>query len=108
MTTKAWHIHPRANDELDAASARYERKRVGLAADFLDAFAATRAALLHTPMIGTAQQVGRYTVRQALLDGFPHAIVFAEIADGYLIVAVAHVRRRPRYWRGRLRGSAPR
>lgn len=100
-------VNARTRKVLEEALELSVEDRALLAADLLAAFAATRTSLVHTPLVGTAQRVGKYAVRQALLDGFPYAIVFAETDEGFLVVAVAHLRRRPRYCRGRLRGSAP-
>jgi toxin ParE1/3/4 len=107
MTTKPWRIHPTAQLELDRIAARYERERPGLALGFLDAFAAAWATARSTPQIGTAERIGAHAIRRVQLDGFPHAVVFAELDDRYLVLAVAHGRRRPAYWRSRLRGLAP-
>ena len=43
-------------------------------------------------------------VRRALLDKFPYALVFFELATEIRIIAVAHHRRRPNYWLSRVRG----
>jgi len=40
--------------------------------------------------------------RRALLEGFPYAVVYCEDSDDEIeIVAVAHLRRRPKYWANR-------
>jgi hypothetical protein len=40
--------------------------------------------------------------RRALLEGFPYAVVNREVStDEIEIVAVAHLRRRPKYWADR-------
>ena len=103
MTSKAWHIHADAEDEIERAASRYERERPGLGADFIEAFATAYAALRRGPIVGTAQQVGRHVVRRGYLARFPFAVVVAELEDTMLIVAVAHLRRHPTYWRRRLR-----
>lgn len=41
------------------------------------------------------------TARRALLLRFPFAVVFRETKAGIEILAVAHARRRPHYWRSR-------
>jgi len=40
--------------------------------------------------------------RRLVLQRFPYLVVFREIAAGAEIIAVAHGRRRPGYWRERL------
>jgi toxin ParE1/3/4 len=39
--------------------------------------------------------------KRVFLRHFPYAIYFTEEPERYLIVAVAHSRRRPLYWQGR-------
>jgi toxin ParE1/3/4 len=41
-------------------------------------------------------------VRRRLVDGFPFAIVYVELDTEVLILAVAHGKRRPGYWRERV------
>jgi hypothetical protein len=57
--------------------------------------------LLEEPML--RRPVGR-RLRRALLTRFPFSLIFAEESDAILIVAVAHHKRRPDYWRMRSGG----
>jgi toxin ParE1/3/4 len=41
-------------------------------------------------------------VQRRVLAGFPYSIVYVELDAEILILAVAHARRRPTYWRARL------
>jgi hypothetical protein len=41
-------------------------------------------------------------VRRLLVDRFPYALVFVESETEIRVLAVAHTRRRPGYWRSRL------
>jgi hypothetical protein len=45
----------------------------------------------------------RLDVRRALLARFPYALVFLILEEGVRILAVAHAKRRPGYWLGRVR-----
>jgi plasmid stabilization system protein ParE len=44
----------------------------------------------------------RHGTRRHLAKRFPYAVIFAERPDRLLVVAVAHCKRHPDYWRGRL------
>jgi len=44
----------------------------------------------------------RHGTRRHLARRFPYAVVFAERPDRLLIIAVAHCKRHPDYWRERL------
>ncbi len=46
-----------------------------------------------------AEELG---VRRSLLKKFPYAVVFIVMAEEIRILAVAHGRRRPGYWRARM------
>lgn len=39
--------------------------------------------------------------RLRLVDRFPYVIVYRIVSERIVIVAVAHAKRRPRYWKGR-------
>jgi plasmid stabilization system protein ParE len=41
--------------------------------------------------------------RRCRTKRFPYGVIYQIHGDGILIVAVAHLRRKPRYWRDRLR-----
>ncbi len=41
-------------------------------------------------------------IRKASVEDFPYNVIFREIEGCIQILAVAHHRRRPRYWLGRL------
>ena len=45
----------------------------------------------------------RADIRRALLPHFPYAVVYKHSDEVIQIIAVAHVRRRPGYWRKRIR-----
>lgn len=110
MTAKPWRAHPAVEEEIDAAVAYYERHRVGLGLELLDEIAAARRRIESTPYVGTAERVRGYEVRRPRLERFPYALVFTELANEFLVLAFAHAKRRPYYWRGRLPqvGSAAR
>jgi hypothetical protein len=48
----------------------------------------------------------RFGLRWYDLSRFPYALLIGTIGERQVVVAVAHERRRPEYWRGRL-GVAP-
>lgn len=91
--------------ELEEAATWYERERSGYGALFVSQVrrAVSRASVLpHSAprVLGTdpAQDVRRFVVRQ-----FPYIVVTAIVAGQRSVVAVAHARRYPGYWRDRLK-----
>jgi len=84
--------------ELEEAAAWYEEHAEGLGAEFLAAVRSVTEAIASAPERWPAV----HGTRRALLHRFPYAIVYRERADDLVeIVAVAHCRRKPRYWSGR-------
>ena len=93
-------FHPEAAAEFDAALRYYGERRGGLAAAFLAAVRATTDLVAARPAAGRAFSVG---ARRLLVLGFPYAVIYAVEPDVVFVLAVAHTRRRPGYWRGRAR-----
>ena len=88
-----------AEEEMTEASVFYESATSGLGADFLDEVQRVVNILREHPELG--QSVGR-GLRRALLHRFPFSLIYSLEVDTVVIVAVAHQRRRPGYWRHRM------
>ena len=94
--------HPLAKRELFEASAYYEGESKGLGDVFLDAIHHGIERLKLHPRTGR-EILGE--IRWFLVGRFPYSLVYRIDADGrqerLFILAVAHQKRRPRYWAGR-------
>jgi len=88
-----------AAEELTKASQFYESKSAGLGTDFLDAVQQAVDVLRKQPLIGQELGAG---LRKALTHTFPFTLIYSPEEKEILIVAVAHQRRKPGYWRGRI------
>ena len=88
-----------ARRELVEAFEWYEQHNPIAAADFLDEVESVCRALVDSPHMG--REWPGLTVRRALLRRFPYAVIYLP-RDPIEIVAIAHGRRRPGYWRERL------
>ena len=91
-------FHPEADAEFIAAARYYESQAQNLGLDFISAVETTYQRLVTFPESG--RPFGP-RLRRILVPGFPYALVYRPEPDRILIVAVAHVRRRPGYWRAR-------
>ncbi len=91
-------FHPEALAEAVAAAAWYRERSAKAAAAF-------EAEIAHVMdrIAGAPDRYPPYTdeTRRILLRRFPFAIIYRVDADRIEIVAVAHGRRRPGYWRHR-------
>jgi len=96
---------PEVPEELAEAVLWYEARRSGLGEELLDEIDET------LPLVGSRPRsfprlldVGAsHEIRRALLARFPYAIVFLVRQEEVRVLAVAHVKRRPGYWLGRIR-----
>ena len=87
-----------AREELNEAASFYEASVPGLGDAFLDDVERAIQAVTERPRIGASLGRG---FRKTILRRFPFSIVYADRGGEVVIVAVAHQRRRPGYWRGR-------
>jgi plasmid stabilization system protein ParE len=94
-------LHEEAEAELRAALDYYAEKRRGLNGEFLRAFESALQRVRENPLACAVEDESG--VRYCLLRRFPYTLVYVELVDYLWIVAVAHQRRRPRYWVGRRR-----
>jgi hypothetical protein len=90
-----------ANEELRAAARYYETRRSGLGGEFLDEFERTMTDVVRSPLrFARIPTRGiEFELRQSIVDRFPYSVISYEKADWIVVIAVAHHKRRPRYWR---------
>jgi plasmid stabilization system protein ParE len=81
-----------------AAALYYERQTPNLGLDFISSVELACHRLVAFPESGHG--FGS-RLRRVLVPGFPYALLYRIEPDQILIVAVAHLRRRPGYWRDR-------
>lgn len=93
-------FHPAAEAEFLESVGYYESKVPGLGGALLEEFGALATVIAESPKAWQVELPP--DIRRAPLHRFPLAIVYREKADGFQVLAVAHTRRRPQYWLGRL------
>jgi plasmid stabilization system protein ParE len=89
---------PAAQSELDEAFLWYEEQSIGLGYDFLDEFEQSVRLLAVFPELFEQMEEG---VRRCLINRFPYGIIYGIDGVSIVIVAIAHLKRKPRYWIGR-------
>src|ERR671925_743969 len=92
--------------EAAGAAAWYESQRAGLGADFRQDFKSALDVLEEGLVPGSPWpgRLGERGVKRILLRRFPSSVVFVVREGVSVVLAVAHHRRRPAYWRSRLPG----
>lgn len=92
-------FHPDADAELEDAALFYESRMAGLGKSFAAEVERTIALVREFPEAGSPAGP---KLRRVLVARFPYSIVYRQDPDSIVVVAVAHQRRRPGYWRGRM------
>lgn len=91
---------PEADEELREAARYYEKEASGLGLAFLSE---THSAVHEIETYPEAWTIVRQSIRKKTLTRFPYNLLYSIESDTILIVAVAHHKRRPNYWRERLK-----
>ncbi len=93
-----------ADQEYRAAARWYEERRAGLGAEFLDAVDDTLRRIVRFPSAGVPvpRVPTDLAVRRAPVKRFPYHIVDLKTEAAIRVLAIAHDRRNPGYWRNRV------
>jgi toxin ParE1/3/4 len=92
-------FYDQAKTELDDAIAWYDRCRVGPGKEFQAAVEEAVGRICENPQIGATYGTSRF--QYVLVRRFPYVVFYAESTLAIRVMAVAHGRRRPGYWRNR-------
>jgi toxin ParE2 len=88
-----------AEVELDQAIGWYESQRPGLGDAFLNEVLAAADRIVRYP--DAWQQLG-VDIRRYRLSRFPYGVIYAIESGDIVVLAIAHLHRKPDYWRDRL------
>ena len=94
-------FHPSARDELLEAAERYEDQASGLGGQFIDEVERAVSFVEEHPGLGITLG-GRDNLRRWTLQRFPYYVIYRAEAESLYILAIAHQRRRPGYWKDRV------
>lgn len=92
-----------AKAEMTAASRWYEGQRLGLGRDFVRMVDRAFARIERSPQVGSPLPgVPDREIRRILVPRFPYHVIYIELPDRVQVLALAHQRRGPDYWRSRI------
>lgn len=91
-------VHEEADEELKAAAVFYESREEGLGNQFLNEVASGFDKIQSFPF---SRAVLFDEIRSCLLRRFPYTVVYRVELNRIFVLAVAHLHRRPLYWRNR-------
>jgi plasmid stabilization system protein ParE len=93
-------FHPKARAELDKEVEYYQARRPGLGLDFAAEIRRAVRRIRRFPGIGAPYKQTNY--RKLVVPRFPFNVFYLVQPDHVWIAAVAHQKRRPDYWAGRV------
>lgn len=100
----SFHVLPEAQGDAIEAAIWYDDRQPFLGTEFLAevhrAFDKIRTGTSSLARLETYS--GPHDIRRVFLKRFPYAVIVLCRFDDSVVVAVAHTRRRPLYWLGRL------
>ena len=96
----SYFFHPAAEAEHLETVAWFESKSAGLGASYLVEFESVMEIVCDAPHRHPV--VETTAIKRIRMTKFPFTVLYREQADGVRILAVAHHRRRPQYWLGRI------
>lgn len=92
-------IHTEARNELDAAIAYYEAQKKGLGLDLLSEVEKVILKIQQNPNLGTPHKISG--IRRYAIQRFPYLIFYTELEEVIWVIAIAHGKRKPNYWKQR-------
>jgi plasmid stabilization system protein ParE len=99
MSAKQLFLHPAAIEEAEAAARWYRERSPKAAARFVDEIEQVIDKLRNAPH---RWPLGPHGTRRIRFPYFPFTIIYRESTEAIQILAFAHGRRRPGYWKARL------
>jgi plasmid stabilization system protein ParE len=96
---KAYRVHPEAWEEIEGADDWYFQRSADASAGFL---LAVFDGLENASEFPHRSPRYLYGTRRLVLARFPFSIIYLDNADFVNVVAVAHSKRKPGYWKRRV------
>jgi plasmid stabilization system protein ParE len=97
--SKRYRFHPQAWQEVEAAESWYRQRSPEASIRFLSAIYDALESLARWPQRWPTYGYG---ARRFVLCGFPFSIIYRDEEASVSVVAIAHHKRRPGYWKDRL------
>ncbi len=98
MPPPTLEFHPQAVEEARAAREWYGERSLAVAEAFVAELDEAAKRILDAP---SRWPVHSHGTRRYLLRRFPYMVVFRETMSAIQVIAVAHGRRKPGYWKER-------
>jgi plasmid stabilization system protein ParE len=97
--TKPYEFHPAARREFQAADDWYAARSPEASAAFLAAISDALQNVTSSPQRWPGYLYG---TRRFVLQRFPFSVIYLDDPDQVRVIAVAHAKRKPGYWKRRI------
>lgn len=91
---------PEAEEEMQEAASYYQSQADGLGNDYLSEVERAVHAIATSP---DSWPILEHNLRRRLVRRFPFCVLYKVDPEAIVIIAVAHLRKKPGYWRKRMR-----
>jgi toxin ParE1/3/4 len=98
VTDRQLRFHSAAREELRREALYYEMRVQDLGSELTDEVEGILQNVLTYPELGSPHLLG---TRRVVLDRFPFSLIYRIGRADILVIALAHERKRPGYWRSR-------
>lgn len=99
MESKPFRFHPEAREEFRSAIRWYRARNRQASSEFRVAVSDTIRLIAKVPQRRMKYFHG---TRRFVVQRFPFSVIYLDDPDVVIIIAVAHRKRKPGYWKGRL------
>jgi len=93
-------FHPKASEEFIQSSEYYELQVTGLGEEFINEIERSTELLSENPKLGIELD---QPFRRVLLHRFPYSLIYTIERDNLWVIAVAHQKLKPGYWKSRIK-----
>ena len=97
---KQVEYHPKATSEMRQSAIWYDNQVNGLGLEFLLEVRNAESHIVKNPELWSVYEAG---TRRYIMQRFPFSVIYLTSEEIVQIVAVAHCKRKPGYWKDRLK-----
>jgi|SRR5579862_467880 len=101
--SKPFRFHPEAREDFRDAIRRYRARSTIASVEFRTTVSGAIRNVAHAPQLWPKFLQG---TRRFVLHRFPFSLIYLDDHDVVTIIAVAHSKRKPGYWKHRISGPA--
>jgi toxin ParE1/3/4 len=99
MASKPFRFHPEAGEDFPESIRWYRARDIPISTEFRAEVATSIRTIADVPL---RWPIYLYGARRFILQRFPFSVVYLDDPDLVTIIAIAHSKRKPGYWKERV------